>query len=80
MYLHGGTNYCALPMCFGSRGPKESSGSPSRKRHQNALTEKAWKDAEQEIGKGGAIRHVLGSVLGLSHGEKCFLSHKRDTY
>ena len=68
MYLQGETHYCARPIRFGSRGPKESSASSSRKRHQNALIEKAWKDADQEIGKGGTIRHILGSVFGLSQG------------
>ena len=67
-YLHDETHHCARPMRFRSRGPKESSASSSRKPHQHALVEKAWKDAEQEIAKGGTIRHILGSVFGLSQG------------
>ena len=67
-YLHDETHHCARPMCFRSRSPKESSASSSRKSHQHALVEKAWKDADQEIAKDGTNRHILGSVFGLSQG------------
>ena len=36
-------------MRFRSRGPSESSFRSSRIRHRNALTEKAWEDAVQEV-------------------------------
>ena len=44
-------HYCKRPMRFGSRGPCEF-GRSSRKRHRNALTEKAWEDAVQGEGPG----------------------------
>ena len=45
-------HYCARPMRFGSRGSSEfSPGRSPRIRHRNALTEKAWEDALQGLGK-----------------------------
>ena len=41
-------------MRFGSRGQSEFPRRLPRPRPQNALTEKAWKDAVQKIGKRGS--------------------------
>ena len=51
-------HYYALPMRFGSRGPRKflSPGRSSRIRHRNALTERAWKDAVQGLGKTTTMR------------------------
>ena len=51
-------HYHALPMRFGSRGPRKflSPGRSSRIRHRNALTERAWKDAVQGLGKTTTMR------------------------
>ena len=45
-------HYCARSMTFGSRGLSEFPGCSSRVRHRNALTDEAWEDAVQGLGKG----------------------------
>ena len=46
-------HYYARPMRFGSRGSRKflPPGRSCRIRHRSALTERAWKDAVQGLGK-----------------------------